>query len=90
MLLGENMLAKNHIDSLVQNCSNSIANAMGLLQSCTKSKHYAMWSHQEMVDFLHNSYNTHHSSPVRTMYGVFESLKSDLCVKPQTETIMLT
>ena len=24
------------IDGLVQNCSNSIANALGLLQSCTK------------------------------------------------------
>ena len=26
----------NHIDDLVQNCSNSIANALELLQSCTK------------------------------------------------------
>ena len=26
-----------HVDGLVQDCSNSIANALELLQSCTKS-----------------------------------------------------
>ena len=28
--------AERHVDGLVQDCSNSIANAMELLQSCTK------------------------------------------------------
>ena len=31
-----NPLSYGHIDSLVQDCSNSIANALELLQSCTK------------------------------------------------------
>ena len=30
-----------HIDGLVQDCSNSIANALELLQSCTKPSIYA-------------------------------------------------
>ena len=30
-----NVLWKLHIDGLAQNCSNSIANALELLQSCT-------------------------------------------------------
>ena len=30
-----------HIDGLVQDCSNSIANALELLQSCTKLSIYA-------------------------------------------------
>ena len=30
----------NHIDGLVQDCSNSIANALELLQSCTKPSIY--------------------------------------------------
>ena len=30
-----------HIDGLVQDCSNSIANALELLQSCTKPSIYS-------------------------------------------------
>ena len=30
------LLGAYHIDDLVQDCSNSIANALELLQSCTK------------------------------------------------------
>ena len=35
-------LHKGYIDGLVQDCSNSIANALELLQSCTKP---SIWSH---------------------------------------------
>ena len=31
------LIEKKHIDSLVQDCSNSIANTLELLQSCTKT-----------------------------------------------------
>ena len=31
-----NILTKHHIDGLAEDCSNSIANALELLQSCTK------------------------------------------------------
>ena len=34
-------LLKAYIDGLVQDCSNCIANALELLQSCTKSSIYA-------------------------------------------------
>ena len=33
----------NHIDGLVQDCSNSIANAQELLQSCTKPPIYSLF-----------------------------------------------
>ena len=36
--------AELQIDGLVQDCSNSIANALELLQSCTKPSKY--WFHQ--------------------------------------------
>ena len=32
-----------YINGLVQDCSNSIANTLELLQSCTKSSMYVMW-----------------------------------------------
>ena len=32
-------LCNPHVDGLVQDCSNSIANALELLQSCTKSSY---------------------------------------------------
>ena len=32
-----------YLDGLVQDCSNSIANALDLLQSCTKPSIYAGW-----------------------------------------------
>ena len=34
--------SKQNIDSLVQDCSNSIANALELLESCTKPSIYKM------------------------------------------------
>ena len=36
---------ENHIDGLVQDCSNSSASALDLLQSCTKPSIYVI--HQE-------------------------------------------
>ena len=49
----------SHIDGLVQDCSNSIANALALLQSCTKpsictsTDLYSQWSYcQYHVGFL--------------------------------------
>ena len=36
MWVKEHLLLQGHVDGLVQNCSNSIANALELLQSCAK------------------------------------------------------
>ena len=36
------MESNHNIDGLVQDCSNSIANALELLQSCTKPSTYIM------------------------------------------------
>ena len=33
-----------NIDGLVQDCSNSTANALELLQSCTKPSIYGLWN----------------------------------------------
>ena len=60
-----------HIDSLVQDCSNSSALAMELLQSCAKPSichcHFS----------LKSSCKTPHSLPIRARYGVsFVSAKS--------------
>ena len=33
---------EGYVDGLVQDCSNSIANALELLQSCTKSSMYCL------------------------------------------------
>ena len=38
-----------HIDGLVQDCSNSIANALELLQSCTKPSIYASLGLRELT-----------------------------------------
>ena len=43
---------KKHIEGLVQNCSNSIANALELLQSCTKS---LAWSINHLMSYTHMS-----------------------------------
>ena len=42
-----------YIDGLVQNCSNSIANALELLQSCTKP----------LICFTHLSYTLFQDAP---------------------------
>ena len=39
-----------HIDGLVQDCRNSIANAQELLQACTKPRIYALLSLNELMD----------------------------------------
>ena len=53
----EQMLTNHHIDGLVQHCSNSIANALELLQSCTKP---SMWSH---VVFTWRQFHRKRSNP---------------------------
>ena len=40
-----NWLDPFHIDGLMQDCSNSIANALELLQSCAKPSIYDLWAH---------------------------------------------
>ena len=42
-----------HIDALVQDCSNSIANALELLQSCTKpsTRCTLFWSAEQQMYF---------------------------------------
>ena len=51
----------DYIDGLVQDCSNSIANAMELLQSCTKPltgnnqirKLPQLWIYLKVIDIIH-------------------------------------
>ena len=40
------------IDRLVQDCSNSIANARGLLQSCSKPSIYFITKHHDNIDTI--------------------------------------
>ena len=43
----------NHYDGLVQDCSNSIANALELLQSCTKPS--VIWTYVDQVRWLNKA-----------------------------------
>ena len=38
-----------YVDGLVQDCSNSIANALELLQSCTKAIDMVLWTGSSLV-----------------------------------------
>ena len=40
------------IDGLVQDCSNSIANALELLQSCTKPSMYALVNEKPLLEMI--------------------------------------
>ena len=40
------------IDGLVQDCSNSIANALELLQSCTKPSMYALVNGKPLLEMI--------------------------------------
>ena len=57
--LGMGIKCLPYIDGLVQNCSNSIANALELLQPCTKSSKLnalGVWTHnleRNIVDTFH-------------------------------------
>ena len=42
-----------YMDGLVQDSSNSIANALELLQSCTKPSHYDIYTEHSYVLFFH-------------------------------------
>ena len=48
------VISYHDVDGLVQDCSNSIANALDLLQSCTKP---LIWSSSAMINFLQNTRN---------------------------------
>ena len=42
-------ISKEYIDALVQDCSISIANALEILQSCTKSSIFLQGKHQKVL-----------------------------------------
>ena len=45
--------SREHIDGLMQDCSNSIADAMELLQSCTKPLIYVVWNLNCVISNTH-------------------------------------
>ena len=73
---------KDYIDGLMQHCSNSIANALGLLQSCTKPSVWAQnkWLENRVYniwDYWH--YNGHPfkftETPIGCQHQVLNTLR---------------
>ena len=62
----------HHIDGLVQDCSNSIANALELLQSCTKPSTFTMvWARN--IKPTHAYTGTHHGHYSDVTVGMMAS-----------------
>ena len=63
---------QQHMDGLGQYCSNSIANALGLLQSCTKP---SIWSKPDInafhIDYLNSMYTHTCSLWIRSLDGQY-------------------
>ena len=65
-----------YIDGLVQDCSNSIANALELLQSCTKP---STWPYDGLVQERHNSILTYWSYIFLTLIHQYMHWKTRQC-----------
>ena len=78
------LVAKCYIDGLVHDCSNAIANALELLQSCTKPSIYSVTMRDTGYGFSHEfTYDT----PELTRDGEYRKVSNIRCTKFQNLSV---